>query len=244
MFKEVVNTSSSKNIIDQLLEAISVGHFNPGENLPSERILAEQFKVSRPVLREAISALSFLGIIQRKQGKGNLIANNLNRSILNNSFKYMIIFKEKEIEDLLEARKTIECKLVRLASIERNISFLRKMEKLISEISKCKETDLRRVQLDLKFHFTIGEAAKNSVLHNLQIAIADRVMEIMKVGVYLYPLANTVLEHKMIYEAIKDSNPERAEEQMGRHIEQLKIRHIGKLESIDGFDDNYNSMQI
>jgi len=67
LFKEVINTSSSKNIIDQLLKAINDGHLNPGENLPSERLLAEQFKVSRPVLREAISALSFLGIIQRKQ---------------------------------------------------------------------------------------------------------------------------------------------------------------------------------
>lgn len=242
MFKEVINISSATNIIDQLLKAIGDGNLNPGETLPSERILAEQFKVSRPVLREAISALSFLGIIQRKQGKGNLIAINLNRAILNNSFKYMIISKEKEIKDLLETRKTIECKLVRLASVEKDMSFLKKMEKLISEMSKCREINLRRVQLDLKFHFTIGEAANNSVLHNLQIAIADRVMEIMKVGVYLYPLANTVLEHKMILEAIRDSNPERAEEQMERHIEQLKMRHIGKLESINGFDDNYNSI--
>jgi GntR family transcriptional regulator, transcriptional repressor for pyruvate dehydrogenase complex len=244
LFKEVINTSSSKNIIDQLLKAINDGHLNPGENLPSERLLAEQFKVSRPVLREAISALSFLGIIQRKQGKGNLIANNLNRAILNSSFKYMIISKEKEIEDLLEARKTIECKLIRLATVEKTMPLLKKMEEQIAEISKCRDTDLKRVRLDLDFHFTIGKAASNSVLHNLQIAIADRVMEIMKVGVYLYPVANTALEHQMMYDAIKDSEPIRAERLMERHIEQLKIRHIGKLESIDGFDDNYSSMQI
>jgi len=237
LFKAVVNTSSVENVIQQLLHAINNGELNPGDNLPSERILVEQFRISRPVLREAISALSFLGIIQRKQGKGNLIANNLNRAIINNSFKYLIISKEKEIEDLLEARKTIECKLIRLAAYEKTVPLLKNMEKLIHEISKCKETDLKRVQLDLEFHFTIGKAANNSVLQDLQIAIADRVMEIMKVGVYLYPVAKTALEHKMIYEAIKDSDPERAEELMAKHIEQLKKRHIGKLESIDKFEN-------
>lgn len=235
MFKAVVNTSSVENIINQLLQAINNKELNPGDNLPSERILVKQFKISRPVLREAISALSFLGIIQRKQGKNNLIANNLNRAILNNSFKYLIISKEKEIEDLLEARKTIECKLIRLAAREKTVPILENMEKLINEISKCKDTDLRRVQLDLEFHFTIGKAANNTVLQDLQIAMGDKVMEIMKAGVYLYPVANTVLEHKLMYETIRDSDPEKAEKLMERHIEQLKKRHLGKLESIDKF---------
>lgn len=232
MFKEIINTSSAKNIIDQILRAINEGKINPGESLPSERILVEMFKVSRPVLREAIGALAFLGIVQRKQGKGNLIANNLNRTILNNSFKYMFISKEKEIEDLLEARKAIECKLIRLAAIKRTFPILQKLDELINEISRCKDADLKRVNLDLEFHFTIGKAANNSVLHDLQIAMGDRVREIMNVGVYLYSINNTVLEHKMIYDALKDSNPELAETLMEKHIEQLKIRHIVKLKSI------------
>lgn len=238
MFKAVVNTSTGEKIIHQLLHAINSGKLNPGDKLPSERILVEKFKVSRPVLREAMSALSVLGIIQRKQGKCNLIADNLNRAILNNSFKYLIISKEKEVEDLLEARKTIECKLIRLAALERTVPLLKEMEELVYEISKCKDTDFRRVQLDLSFHFVIGEAANSTVLHNLQIAIGDRVIEIMKIGVYLYPVAKTVLEHKKMYEAIRDSNPERAEELMEKHIEELKARHIGKLESIESLSDN------
>jgi GntR family transcriptional regulator, transcriptional repressor for pyruvate dehydrogenase complex len=238
LFKEVVSISSGENIIHQLLQAISDGKLNSGDNLPSERILSEQFNISRPVLREAISALSFLGIIQRKQGKGNIISDNLNRAILNNSFRYLIISKEKEIEDLLEARKTIECKLIRLAAIEKTVPLLKKMEEQIYEISKCKDTDFRRVQLDFEFHLSIGKAANNTILHNLQIAMGDRVMEIMKVGVYLHGVIKTALEHKMMYEAIRGSNPERAEKLMEKHIEELKVRHIGKLESIESLNDN------
>ncbi len=239
MFKEIISTSSAKNIINQILKAISDGKIKPGDSLPSERVLVEMFKVSRPVLREAIGALAFLGIVQRKHGKGNLIANNLNRAILNNSFRYMVITKEKEIEDLLEARKAIECKLIRLAAIKRNGPILQKLDEQINEISKCKETDLKRVKLDLEFHFTIGKAGNNSVLHNLQIAIGDRVKEIMNVGVYLYSLNNTVLEHKILYEAIRDSKPDLAESLMEKHIEHLKIRHIEKLKSINDSTDNY-----
>jgi len=88
--------------------------------------------------------------------------------------------------------------------------------------------------LDFEFHLLIGEAAKNKTLQDLQIAIGDKVMEIMKVGIYLpEALIKTEAEHIMMYKAIEDSDIERARKIMERHIEQLKTRHIRKLENID-----------
>lgn len=234
MFKEIENISFGVCIADQIFKAISSGKLCSGDKLPSERVLTEKFKVSRPVLREAISALSFIGIIKKKHGKGNYIAKHLNRTLINNSFKYMLISKEKEIEDLLEARKTIECKLISLAALRKNDVQLDKMKQTIREMGECKKTDYRRVQLDFDFHRLIGEAAQNKVLKNLQMAIRDKVLEIMKVGVYLpEALFKSEIEHLMMYDAIVQSNAKKAEEIMARHIEGVKIRHIRKLESMD-----------
>lgn len=234
MFNEIENSTCVICVVNQILQAITKGKLNPGEKLPSERELAEQFKISRPVIREGISALSFLGVVQRKQGKGNYISDNLNRTIINNSFKYTLISKEKEVEDLLEARKTIECELIRLAALRKTPFHLEKLEQKIQELKYCKKTNFKRVQLDFEFHLLIGEAAKSKTLQDLQIAIGDKVMEIMKVGIFLpEALIKTEAEHIMMYKAIEDSDAERARKIMERHIEQLKTRHIKKLENID-----------
>ena len=234
MFNEIENSTCVMSVVNQIQKSIANGNLNPGDKLPPERELAEQFKISRPVIREGISALSFLGVIQRKQGKGNYISDNLNRTIINNSFKYALISKEKEVEDLLEARKTIECGLISLAALRKTPFHLKKLEQKFQELKDCEKTNFKRVQLDFEFHLLIGEAAKSKTLQDLQIAIGDKVMEIMKVGVFL-PEAQikTEAEHIMMYKAIEDSDAARARKIMERHIEQLKTRHIRKLETID-----------
>lgn len=234
MFKEIENSTCVKRVVNQVLQAITKGKLNPGDKLSSERELAKQFKISRPVLREGISALSFLGIIQRKQGRGNYVSDNLNRTIINNSFKHILISKEKEVEDLLEARETIECELISLAALRKTPFHLEKLEQKIQELKHCKKTNFKRVQLDFEFHLLIGEAAKSKTLQDLQIAIGDKVMEIMKVGIYLpEALIKTEAEHIMMYKAIRNSDAEKARKIMETHIEQLKTRHIRKLENID-----------
>lgn len=234
MFNEIENSTCVICVVNQILQAITKGKLNPGSKLPPERELSEQFKISRPVIREGISALSFLGVVQRKQGKGNYISDNLNRSIINNSFKYTLISKEKEVEDLLEARKTIECELISLAALRKTPFHLEKLEQKIQELKYCKKTNFKRVQLDFEFHLLIGEAAKSKTLQDLQIAMGDKVMEIMKVGIFLpEALIKTEAEHIMMYKAIEDSDAEKARKIMERHIEQLKTRHIRKLENMD-----------
>jgi GntR family transcriptional repressor for pyruvate dehydrogenase complex len=234
MFNEIVNPSCVIYVVNQILQAITQGKLNPGDKLFSERELAEKFKISRPILREGISALSFLGIIQRKRGKGNYISNSLNTSIINNSFKYIVISKEKEVEDLLEARRAIECDLIGLAAYRRNPIHLEKLKQKIQELKNCSKTSPKRVQIDYEFHLLIGEAAKSRILQDLQLALRDKVIEIMKVGVYLpEALIKIEREHVLMYEAIKNSDAKMARKIMKNHIEQLKVRHIKKLENLD-----------
>ncbi len=66
-FKPVRQGRISEEIAQQLKESILLGLFKPGDRLPSERDLAEQFRVSRVVIREALRALENLGFILTRQ---------------------------------------------------------------------------------------------------------------------------------------------------------------------------------
>ena len=238
MFSKIKKTTSSINIMKQIQEAIAEGKLKPGDKLPSERELAELFQISRPVVREAISALSFLGIIQRKWGKGNYISEDLNISIIKNSLKYIVISKEKEIRDLLEARKAIECELISLAALRRTERHLKKLEEKLLELLDCDKQSPRRFQLDYEFHLIIGEAANNDILHGFQFALKDKILGIMKVGVYLPDaIEKSNKEHLEMFKAIKSSDPETAKRIMEIHIKQLEERHIKRLETIKKEDE-------
>ena len=63
MFRKIDKTSTFNDVLKQIIENIQNGELQPGDALPAERILAEEFGISRPALREVLKALSLLGII-------------------------------------------------------------------------------------------------------------------------------------------------------------------------------------
>jgi len=73
MFEKVQTRKVYMEIVEQIQDLIKRGRLKPGDKLPAERILADKLGVSRPPLREALSALEILGIIESRGGKGNFI---------------------------------------------------------------------------------------------------------------------------------------------------------------------------
>src|SRR5690554_7324802 len=69
----------SDNIVEQLETMILEGTLQPGQRLPAERALAEQFGVSRPSLREAVQKLVAKGLLISRQGGGNYVSDSLDR---------------------------------------------------------------------------------------------------------------------------------------------------------------------
>ena len=67
----------SDRIVEQLEHMLLEGTFAPGQKLPTERELAEQFDVSRPSLREALQKMEAKGLVSRKQGGGTYVCDNL-----------------------------------------------------------------------------------------------------------------------------------------------------------------------
>ena len=179
-------------------------------------------------MREAISILFFLGIIEKKQGKGNYITNQLNAKVINSSFRYLLFSKKEEVQDFLEARKTIECELAKLAARRRTPEDLKEIMQKINELKDCKEKDERRAKIDYEIHSLIAKAAKNKTLQSFQIAFGEKILDLMKVGVYFSKeVFNRInQEHFLIYKAIENSNDQEAANIMEKHMKKLEFEHI------------------
>lgn len=68
--KSIKRETMSKQVVDQIIELLTSGQLHPGDKLPTEAELTDKLFVSRPVLREALSSLETMGMIQRKTREG------------------------------------------------------------------------------------------------------------------------------------------------------------------------------
>jgi GntR family transcriptional repressor for pyruvate dehydrogenase complex len=234
MFEKIEKTLMPLNVMTQVLKAIKDQRLSPGDKLPPERELALNFDVSRPILREGIGALAFLGILEKKWGSGYVVSKDPNRSIITNSFKYIVISKEKEIRDVFEARKAIECELICLAATRRQHEHLQLLEQSLSELKTEPKTSPKRVQQDYDFHRIIGEASDSQILQSLQLALRDKIIDALKIGAF-YPDAADAIEesHTAMFTAIKNSYVNKARELMADHLERSLHRHMNRLKTLE-----------
>ncbi len=87
IFSPIRQLRVSEEIISQLKQSILLGHFKPGDKLPAERDLAEEFKVSRVAIREALRALENAGFLVTRQGaNGGAYITDLNFENLAKTF--------------------------------------------------------------------------------------------------------------------------------------------------------------
>lgn len=239
MFNEIQKFRTSVEIINQIISSISKGKLPPGSPLPSERELAKMFNVSRVVVREAISGLALLGIVQKKWGKGNYISDDINLSLIHNSIKHLVVLKEQEIMDVLEARMAVECELVSLAAKRRTEEDLFKLKTALDNYLKGTRGTLRKLELDLAFHAVIAEVGRSKVLEGLQRVLSEKCFSVMQFGAWLSDIVKSAEgDHIQIYEAIKNGDATKAQEVMRVHLAKLMERVSFCFKNINSKDRN------
>ena len=117
VFKPVKQDRIAVAIVNQLKAAILSGRFKPGERMPTERELTEQFQVSRVVVREAIRELEIKGFVKILQGPtGGAYVTDLSFDHLNNAFLDLFHYNKLSVAELIQTRILIECEIARLAA--------------------------------------------------------------------------------------------------------------------------------
>ena len=111
-------TRAADVIMDQIERLILEGKVRPGQKLPSERSLAEEFDVSRPTVREAIQKLEARGLIQRRHGGGTFVAEHVGSTFID-PMMAMIQRSPDGTFDILELRFALESVAAGLQQIVR-----------------------------------------------------------------------------------------------------------------------------
>lgn len=216
------NREVQNSIISQIRDLINYKNLEPGDKIPSERMLSDRFGVGRSSVRDAIQKLEFYGILNSIPQSGTFVA-NIGVTALNGMIDDILRLKEPDFKSLVETRIILELKTARLASLRRTDADLIQMEDALNAYSEKVLNGEKAVQEDLLFHLAIAKASGNSTLNTLMLMITPGIItNFEEHHVCSEDLAfNGIQEHRDIFEAIKAKNPGLAKEKVKVHFKAL-----------------------
>ncbi|WP_375271485.1 FadR/GntR family transcriptional regulator [Sphingomonas sp.] len=210
--------------------AIQRGDYRPGQRIPSERDLAEEHKVSRPTIREALIALEVTGLVRSRHGSGIFVVDNPSSDALSLSLDIGAF-------ELTEARRLFEGETAALAALSITDADLARLEKLIGEMERENQQQVGGERADREFHLVIARATANSaivgVIESLWDAryssplCAEMLERARKVGVQ-----PRIDEHLVIIQALRNRDPAAARTAMREHLARV-IDGLLKATEID-----------
>lgn len=207
--------SLSKQLMDTIIQAITVNEFRVGEKLPPEAELAETFQISRNTLREVLKTLEQFGIIVSIHGQGTFVSKDAMHRIPNIEI-LQILSESADVQSLLDARIVIEPGLAKLSAERRTDSDI----DLISESIGFFVNNSNN--LESIFHLRIAQTAQSPLLYGYLQAVYKKLIHTPypKVQELLLPDEDEteIREHKEILDSIIDRDGATARELMHLHL--------------------------
>lgn len=221
LFEPVETNRVSDSTIDQILNLITTGKLQPGDQLPSERTLIKRLGVGRTSLREALRALEAIGIIDVRPGVGSFVKNMSPASAMSSHWIPWLVTHEHEIMELVELRQALETRAASLAAERADAeqreairATLEQMERAIAD-GNVPAT----VEADKSFHEALAGASHNSLIADV-LRLANNALAETREAVLSLPDRPTksLAEHRRIWEAIEVQDPVKAQEAVLNHI--------------------------
>jgi GntR family transcriptional regulator, transcriptional repressor for pyruvate dehydrogenase complex len=229
MFKVVPRELNLTGRVTSELEALIVGNrLQPGDRLPAVRELAEQYGVSRTVIREAIGALAARGLLEVRHGSGTVVSRP-SAEVVTQSMRLYLRSGEPKLDyaKVSQVRRILEVEIASLAAENRTPEDLAVMEENVGAMAQMvsqEEVDQvereRFVRNDLAFHDALAQATHNELFPLILNSIADIMFEVRQLGFYVPGAPSHALEaHRLIFERVRAGDPAGARQAMEDHLE-------------------------
>lgn len=202
------------------------GEFGVGTVLPAERELAAQLGVSRAAVREAVRALSAMGIVDSRVGAGGTggtVITAVPSGALNRFLRMHVALAQFNLADVVDVRVALECLSVELAARNASEQGLRALAVTLAQM----EDDTLGIEefndLDTEFHVQIAWLAGNSLARDVTVAIRESMRAPIRDGISSvqdWPVTRAELRrgHADVMAALRDRDGERAAIVMRAHI--------------------------
>ncbi|MFA5536356.1 MAG: FadR/GntR family transcriptional regulator [Bacillota bacterium] len=226
--KPIEQLKTSQIIAKQLTKAIENGDLKPGDKLPAERILAQQLNVSRTSLREALRALEITGMINSRVGDGTFVSKTLPTNMYSAISEMISLLEEASADEIIEARKPFECQVVRLAAQRATSEDIKKLESIIQQMHEELRQGKDGLDKDKEFHLCIAEATHNRVfiqfMNDIVALMGAKIWNFVRDKILEQPghSKSYFEEHRAIYLAIKERNPDKAHRAMEDHMNRVE----------------------
>ncbi|MDK2865635.1 MAG: GntR family transcriptional regulator, transcriptional repressor for pyruvate dehydrogenase complex [Thermotogota bacterium] len=188
----------SKEVVERIKNLILTERLNVGDRLPTERSLAERFGVSRIIVREAISYLKAIGIVESRQGSGNYVIRLPDGSepfYDNGSIEY-------DLDELINAREFMEVAIATFFTENFTRQMLEDMEYALHsmEVNFHQGKILDVVEADVMFHHIYAQACGNTILYDF----LDRLTNYMKSKIWLVLKRDYLWDHGYQQQSIEN----------------------------------------
>lgn len=215
-----------------LVEFILSGQVEPGSRMPSERALAEAFGVGRSAMREALKALSLIGLIEVRQGDGTYLR-KADSALLPELIEWGLLLGEQRTLDLVEARQEIEVVIAGLAARRRTESDIADLQIILDRMRNA-PTIPAFVEADVQFHLRLADTAGNTALRDIhssvQALLRTWIARVVEASGDSIP---SFKEHVPILEAIIEGDEPAAQRAMSEHMSSAADRLRNTLSNAD-----------
>lgn len=214
--REPMAAEVARRLVDYLLS----GGVEPGSRMPSERQLAEAFGVGRSAVREAIAALSLIGLIEVRHGDGTYLKRP-DSALLPQVVEWGLLLGEQRTRDLVEARQKIETILAGLAAQRRSEEDLKRLQASLDRMRAASQNEQRVaefVDADVAFHLHLAEAAGNTALRDVHSSIQALLRAWIGRVIAAGHAELSYEEHVPIMDAVQRRDASGAEQAMDAHM--------------------------
>lgn len=218
--RNTLNKSPMYEQLADLLETQIITAYEQGGKLPSEQALAEQYQVSRTIIREAIKLLHERGLIDSRTGSGAYVtkpeANNVSDVV-----SRIIRMNNIDAQAIYDVRGILEEAAVRRAAQYVTKEQIARMERTLATLRDRSISFDQRRDFDFEFHYQIAQASGNPLLVVLIETMANVFKDVITSGIFLEGgIDDGIMRHQKILNAIAARDPDQAELAMREHLAQ------------------------
>lgn len=227
--------SLSVRVADLLEQMIRDGELKIGERIPTERILCERFKVSRTVIREAISYLTAKGLLVSQSSNGTFVRNVESSDVA----RYLGLHLSLQnipagIEHFLEVRRVLEIQIAKLAAQRADKPIVQALDENLKTIQTLLPFPEEFAKKDVEFHLLLARATKNPLFESMLNPLIEGLLEVVLLTlVYEKAGEEAIGFHTRIYEQIRDGNVEGAGFEMEQHLCQVRKAVLAAMEKMN-----------
>lgn len=210
----------SDKVSNSITESIVSGRLTPGQRLPSERDLADQFDVSRTVVREAIRSLIALGLVISQSGRGAQVATIGPDAVSRSMSLFLRGSATVDYGNVHEVRTTLETRIAALAAERATAEDIEELQTTLEEMETNGDDNLRAAQLDGDFHRSLAKATGNALFVVLLSSIEDVLLEVRR-GAFEAPgmVEYAIGAHRQILERVEAHDVDGARDAMQEHLD-------------------------